>query len=474
MLLFAISAIAVLAAWRAASLSSNATLTQTRQVVRTVAETQFPLTKNVLLKMKGLSGAEFVVLEKNSLIRTSTLELNSRTQEIFSQELLQTFPLERDSEGELIDQQLQIQDVRYVFSSLSRIDREGNPIQLLILYPEKSLSQIRWDAATPPLLVGLLSLLLLIGLTFWLAERISRRIQMAEQQVACIASGDFQQIELPSRNDELRDLLVSVNRMSEQLKAMTTTIQRTERSQILGQLAGGLAHQLRNSVTGAILSIQLHLRQLQSASQTEKLKHNQKVVDSEKSDQGLQMALQQLTLTEELIKRLLAVGTESGSENVAQPLGELISGVLELVQPVCLHSHIDVKIELECESISVPDAEGLRTAILNLVMNAIDATGRDGEIQIRSFVRSLKQGAEELVLSVWDNGPGPPVEIAENLLDAFVTSKPEGVGLGLALCKQVAERNQGRLDWSRESIGTRFELSLPLGISSIDTIDKAE
>ena len=66
-----------------------------------------------------------------------------------------------------------------------------------------------------------------------------------------------------------------------------------------------------------------------------------------------------------------------------------------------------------------------------------------------------------MTVDIVDSGPGPPAELAQTLCDPFVTSKPEGVGLGLAVARQVAADHGGRLSWSRDGGKTRFRLSLP-------------
>jgi len=68
-----------------------------------------------------------------------------------------------------------------------------------------------------------------------------------------------------------------------------------------------------------------------------------------------------------------------------------------------------------------------------------------------------------------DNGPGIPPALADSISDPFVTDKPEGVGLGLAVARAVAEERGGGLNWKRQDGLTRFELSLPLASSSVPT-----
>src|SRR5262249_59674495 len=108
------------------------------------------------------------------------------------------------------------------------------------------------------------------------------------RQVSRIAQADYSPMPLPARNDELRDLGHDVNRLAAQLSEMERAIRRSERLTLLGQLAGGLAHQLRNHVTGALMAVQLHARECDT------------------DPESLDVALRQLALTEENLKQFLA------------------------------------------------------------------------------------------------------------------------------------------------------------------------
>ena len=105
------------------------------------------------------------------------------------------------------------------------------------------------------------------------------------------------------------------------------------------------------------------------------------------------------------------------------------------------------------------DIQGLRGAVLNLTLNAIEAAGPAGEVRLQASEQTF---ANAVLIEVRDNGPGPPRELADALGEPFVTGKAEGVGLGLALAKQVAIDHGGMLTWEREGRQTCFRLSFPL------------
>jgi signal transduction histidine kinase len=98
----------------------------------------------------------------------------------------------------------------------------------------------------------------------------------------------------------------------------------------------------------------------------------------------------------------------------------------------------------------------IRSSVMNLVLNAFDACGRRGDVEIRA---ERKDGLVRIMVS--DNGPGPPAAIRERLGEPFVTGKPEGIGLGLMLARQAAASQNGQLTWDRIDNRTYFRLEWP-------------
>jgi signal transduction histidine kinase len=142
----------------------------------------------------------------------------------------------------------------------------------------------------------------------------------------------------------------------------------------------------------------------------------------------------------------------------------LVEEVLRLVQPVARHAGV----ELSWRAASRPpvvngDDEALAQAVMNLMLNAIEAVqhlGADVARRVAAEISDRRPGFAEFVVS--DNGPGPASAVAEQLFTPFVTSKPEGVGLGLAAAKRIVEAHRGTIEWVRSEGMTQFRIEIPL------------
>jgi signal transduction histidine kinase len=316
------------------------------------------------------------------------------------------------------------------------------PQWLHILYPERVWRQARWQAAYPPLLVGAAALAVVFALSMTLAGRLSLPIRQLQTQVSRIAQGHFAPMPLPRRHDELRDLIASVNALVRDLVCLSQAIKRSERLALMGQLSGGLAHHLRNAIAGAKLALQLHQRHCHQG-----------------DPESLAVAQRQLQLTEEQLQRFLSAGQPPVPSPDRTELPALVAEVARLVAPMCQHRRVVWQVQLGATTLPEVRVDRLQVheALLNLVLNAIEAAGPDGWVRVESAPADNGQ----LVLRVLDSGPGPPPELRSRLFEPFVTGKPEGIGLGLAATKQIAEAHGGTLRFV-EGRPTCFELALPV------------
>jgi signal transduction histidine kinase len=406
-------------------------------VILALGRSNFPLTEGVLTRMHELSGAHFVAYgpEGRPTAASEAMFLN-QAPALGGIPVLSKDALESLSEAPTLD----IGGRRHL-AVLLGTQSSSSSSGLLVLYPESSWREARWESAQAPMILGAAALVLATAATTWTAHRLSGRIHRLEHQVARIAQGDFRALEPGRHDDEIHDLERSINLMCAQLNQMRETISQSERISLLAQLAAGMAHQLRNAVTGARLSLQLHRTRCCAAG----------------TDPSLNVALRQLTLIEEQVRGLLTLGRHEEQPHVQCDLVRLIHDVAALIEPVAQHGRVEL---LVCPSVSeitaAVDEPGLRGAVLNLGLNAIEAAGPGGSVRL-----DLAEEERHLIIEVSDTGPGPPSFLQERLFDPFVTSKPEGAGLGLALARHVAHAHHGRLSWTRHGTWTRFRLCLP-------------
>ncbi len=103
----------------------------------------------------------------------------------------------------------------------------------------------------------------------------------------------------------------------------------------------------------------------------------------------------------------------------------------------------------------------IQQIMVNLVKNSIDAISLAGMTDGRIEIRVRKEDSD-LLVAVWDNGPGVPEPLRERLFESFFTTKPKGVGLGLSICKTIAGAHGGNLQYAQPAKGgSEFTLSLP-------------
>ncbi len=413
-----------------------------RRVTATLVDASFPLSPRVLRQMSSLAGAELVLIDADGHIADTTLELQPGDAERLGQ-LRGQGAVEQLPAGERIH----VAGRNYVGSRVPLVRRlaSGEPGFLIVLYGEDRWSAAVAQAVYPSLLAGLVMVVAGVAVTLLLARRFVRPIHRLRDQAAAIAGGDFRPVPLRRRDDELRDLAQSLNRMAEQLSRYETQVRRHERLRTLDRLGAAVAHTLRNLATGAAMAVELHEQEC-AAGQSE----------------SLQVALRQLRLIESYVKRFLALGRAGEEPRRCVELAGLIEEILELLQPACRHARVQVDWQPPAEPVTIqgePDA--LRQLLINLLLNAVEAAGHAPQGAGRVMVELDRAAPDRAVVRVKDSGPGPPEKSGADLFEAFATTKPEGTGLGLFVARQVAESHGGTIRWERTGGMTCFRVELP-------------
>lgn len=427
LVLVAVMANVAFAAWWGARRAAAAAGNRRQQVAAALASTRMPLAAPVLAALHQLTGDHYVVWDAAADgPGTATLPLATAADEL---------KRARES-GSFVHN-----GTRY---RVGQVKSAGvRPETVLVLSPTRTLTSTTLEAVWPQLAVATATLAVLVPLGLRTTQRLAGRIGAIDHHVGRITEGEFGH-RLPAADDpdEIARLVAGVNRMSGTLAAQQDSLVAGERQRLLGQLAAGFAHELRNAITGARLAIDLHRRRCPATA-----------TPPAAADESLTVAVRQLDILEEEVRGLLALGKPSSSAPAPVHVGRLLGEVVDLVAPRASHAGVDIAGNGGGDLEIVGQREALRAAVVNLMLNGIDAAGAGGSVRLVAARHD-----DAVVVAVEDTGPGPAAAVRDSMLEPFVTGKPEGIGLGLAVARTVAEAHGGRLEWSRVGDRTRFAM----------------
>ncbi|SCZ79029.1 transporter substrate-binding domain-containing protein [Acidaminobacter hydrogenoformans] len=233
---------------------------------------------------------------------------------------------------------------------------------------------------------------------------------------------------------------------TERIRAQEAAIRQLDKMQTVGNLAAGIAHELRNPLTS-----------IKALSELVPLKRSNDRFIEEFNE----IVPAEIARMDQLIADLLDYARPKAPEPREIDLASLVENLERLVKPRCENGHTVITHQLEASRIYA-DPNQLKQILLNLVLNSLDAIeggGQPGNIQITSILRG-DQGMVELTVA--DNGPGMNAEEAARAFEPFVTSKRSGYGLGLPMVEQLTRENNGTISIeSTPGVGTRVVMLLP-------------
>jgi two-component system, NtrC family, sensor histidine kinase HydH len=254
------------------------------------------------------------------------------------------------------------------------------------------------------------------------------------------------------------DLQAVLQRVSEHVSTVVERLQEQERETLraeqlaaVGQLAAGMAHELRNPLTAAKAVLQLTDR------------------PADLSERDLQVLKQEVRRLEQSVQTVLDFARPPQPEKRPVDLRQLMHEAGELVSRRAQLQRILVDYVPPDDPITVvADATQLRQVLLNLILNALDAVSRDGVVRLElqsepaATVTSDDRKGGRVVIRVRDSGPGLPVQIGERIFDPFISTKEIGLGLGLSICRRIVEAHRGVLSAAGDPDGGAvFTVSLP-------------
>lgn len=234
-----------------------------------------------------------------------------------------------------------------------------------------------------------------------------------------------------------------IRRLSDELEFKNRELARKNRLADLGQMASHIAHEVRNSLVPMKLYLSLLRRRVDRDAGS---------LDVLDKVSGGFMALE-ATVTD-----LLHFSSDREAQRAPVDLAAIVGDVCDALQPQLEAQAIDTNLNACGATRLDADSDMLRRAVLNLVLNALDAMPAGGRLDVAVLERE-----GNVCIEVADSGPGIEAAHLDRLLEPFFTTKGTGTGLGLAIVDRIAQAHGGEITAAnRESGGAVFTLSLPV------------
>jgi signal transduction histidine kinase len=254
-----------------------------------------------------------------------------------------------------------------------------------------------------------------------------------------VADGDFQ-----SLDRRMQQVVRQVEEVTERLQQQQRDLLRAEQLAAVGQLAAGVAHEVRNPLTGIKMLVEATHRP-----------DNPRPLDSE----DLRMIERELGRVERTVQGLLDFARLPAPKAAPCDLQEVIAPACEVVRARAEQQGVEVRLHAPgVPAVVYVDRDQIHTVLLNLMMNALDAMPNGGRLDLSWS--PPKNNAIQLTIA--DTGDGIPEELRDRIFAPFATTKPTGTGLGLSVVARIVQEHRGTIAaTTRTRGGASFVLTLP-------------
>jgi len=234
-------------------------------------------------------------------------------------------------------------------------------------------------------------------------------------------------------------------------KGVARQLVQAEKLASLGQMAGLVAHEVRNPLT----AIKMRVHSLQHELEA-----------SVSSQDDIEVIRQEIERLERIVNNFLQLAKQPEPKPQRISITETVTRALNVLEPSLEEHGIQVETRYaEPLPVVQADAEQLEQVILNLLLNAVQAMPEGGTIRIAAeWLRGRHETGGQVEITVSDTGPGIPPDLREKAFDPFFTTKADGSGLGLPLVKKIVELHHGSITIQPDKgAGTTMTIRLPAG-----------
>jgi PAS domain S-box-containing protein len=251
---------------------------------------------------------------------------------------------------------------------------------------------------------------------------------------------------------ELATRRVEAKRAEEQLLALQAELAHATRVTTLGELSASIAHEVGQPLAAIVTSGEACLRWL-----------GHSIPQPEEVRDCVQNMIAEGRRASEIVLRVRSLTKGEAPQKTQLELNDVVNEVVALVQREVVHHQVSLRLKLASELPPLlGDRVQLQQVLINLVVNGIQAMADIGDDPHDLLIESHRDNDEHVVVAVQDSGPGIDPANANRLFEAFFTTKSNGMGMGLSICRSIVEAHGGKL-WASSNAGhgATFQFSLP-------------
>ena len=295
----------------------------------------------------------------------------------------------------------------------------------------------------------------LIGVIFAIlfSNGFTRPIRRINSSFGRIEEGDLDcKIEY-QHNDEIGQLTDGFNRMVDKLREkneLERALHRNERLSALGQMAAGVAHEVKNPLNAIKLTLQHLGDKLTIEDQKERQLYDKYSINIQN----------EVTRLGRIVDTLLDFAHVGKLEAVRVDIAQVLEDVLTLVARDAMKKGVRLESNIEEGLVRMVDPEKMKTVFMNMVLNAIQAMPSGGRLKVRAY--RDEQSNNSVMIEFEDSGTGIQKSNIEKIFDLYYTTREDGSGLGLSIANNVVREHGGRIEVeSALGTGSKFKIILP-------------
>jgi signal transduction histidine kinase len=291
--------------------------------------------------------------------------------------------------------------------------------------------------------------LLSAGLGYLFISSLTRPVKTLLRSTRQLKSGDLDH-RVAHLQDEFGELGNAFNEMAESLKEQMANMQRAEQMAVVGKLAAGLAHEIKNPLAGIKVAMNVLGDEEYLSSEDKEVVHK---------------VGKEISQLEVLMRSFLEFARPPKPKMESVEINSLLDSALTFHagrpgRAACVYPATKIVKQFGSLPRTGADPMQLHQVFLNLMLNAIDAMPDGGTLTVRT---AFDESERTIRIEIADTGEGIEPKHAANIFQPFFTTKPKGTGLGLPICRQLIEQHKGTIEATENpGGGTCFRIRMPL------------